>query len=63
LREVEIALADPEYYKDGQKVIETNQEYRALRTRIANLTTEWEGMTIKAEQLTLRLEQALHNLK
>jgi ATP-binding cassette subfamily F protein 3 len=63
LSEVEVLLADPDHYKNGHKVIETNREYRALKDSINAYTAEWEGLVTEAEKLTQEFEQELENLK
>jgi ATP-binding cassette subfamily F protein 3 len=63
LREIEALLADPDHYKNGQKVIMTNREYRALRDKIDSLTDEWEGLTVEAEKLIWEFEQEMGDLK
>jgi ATP-binding cassette subfamily F protein 3 len=63
LRDVEALLTDPDHYRDGHKVIVTNQEYRALRDKIDSLTNEWECLTIEAEKLIQEFERELRNLK
>jgi ATP-binding cassette subfamily F protein 3 len=63
LRDVEALLTDPDQYRDGHKVIVTNQEYRALRDKIDSLTNEWESLTIEAEKLIQEFERELRNLK
>jgi ATP-binding cassette subfamily F protein 3 len=63
LREIETLLADPRYYENGRKVVETNQEYRLLKDNIEALTTEWEGLTIEVEKRTQEFEQELGNLR
>ena len=63
LREIEALLADPGYYKNGRKIVETNQEYHVLKDNIVALTTEWEGLTIEAEKFTQEFEQELGNLR
>jgi ATP-binding cassette subfamily F protein 3 len=63
LRDVEALLTDPDHYRDGHKVIVTNQEYRALRDKIDSLTNEWESLTIEAEKLIQEFERELRNLK
>jgi ATP-binding cassette subfamily F protein 3 len=63
LRDVEALLTDPDHYRDGHRVIVTNQEYRALRDKIDSLTNEWESLTIEAEKLIQEFKQKLENLK
>jgi ATP-binding cassette subfamily F protein 3 len=63
LRDVEALLTNPDQYRDGHKVIVTNQEYRALRDKIDSLTNEWESLTIEAEKLIQEFERELRNLK
>jgi predicted nucleic acid-binding Zn-ribbon protein len=63
LRDLEALMADPDHYRNGRRVIVTNQEYRALRDKIDSLTDAWEGLTIEAEKLTQQFEQELGNLK
>jgi len=62
LREVERMLADPDHYREGRKVVETNQEYRSLKANIEVLTTEWENLSGELDKLTRELELELANL-
>jgi ATP-binding cassette subfamily F protein 3 len=63
LREIETLLADPGHYENSRKVVETNQEYRALKDNIEALTTEWEGLATESERLTQEFEREIENLR
>jgi len=63
LREIETLLADPVYYENSRKVVETNQEYNALKDNIEALTTEWESLATESERLTQKFEREMKNLK
>ena len=62
LREIENMLADPEHYRDSDRVIGTNMEYRDMKNSLAQLTAEWDGLIADSERLTREFEQALDNI-
>jgi ATP-binding cassette subfamily F protein 3 len=49
--EIEALFADPEHYKDGDAVADTNREYVVARESIRSLTMEWDSLTVEAERL------------
>jgi ATP-binding cassette subfamily F protein 3 len=49
--EIEALFADPDHYKDGSKVAETNREYVVSKESIRSLTTEWDKLTAEAERI------------
>jgi ATP-binding cassette subfamily F protein 3 len=49
--EIEALFADPEHYKDGTKVADTNREYVATKESIRSLTKEWDRLTAEAEKI------------
>lgn len=61
-KEIETLVANPEFYKNGREVVETNQEYRALINRIDLLTVEWETLTVEVEKLKQSFEHELADL-
>jgi ATP-binding cassette subfamily F protein 3 len=63
IAEIEALFADPNHYKDGYKVAETNREYVTSKESIRSLTTEWDKLTAEAEKLTREFEQARNNLE
>ena len=63
LREIETLLADPGHYENSQKVVEINQEYRALKDNIEALTTEWDSLVTESEKLTQEFKREIGNLK
>jgi ATP-binding cassette subfamily F protein 3 len=63
IAEIEELFADPEHYKDGYKVAETNREYVTSKEQIRSLTTEWDKLTAEAERLTREYEQTKHNME
>ncbi|MGD1118716.1 MAG: ribosomal protection-like ABC-F family protein [Dehalococcoidales bacterium] len=58
IAEIEGLFADPNHYKDGYKVAETNREYVTSKEQIRTLTVEWDKLTAEAERLTQEHEQA-----
>ncbi len=63
LKEVEALLADPEHYKEGAKVADTSQEYKALQESIMSLTSEWDKLTAEADTLTRKFEKAMEEMR
>jgi len=51
LTEIEAFFADPDHYKDGNKVSETNREYVNIKGAIRSLTNEWDRLTAEAERM------------
>jgi ATP-binding cassette subfamily F protein 3 len=51
LAEIEALFADPDHYKDGSKVAETNREYIVNKESARSLTTEWDKLTAEAERI------------
>ncbi len=49
--EIEEAMADPDFYKDGELVREVNQEYKALEQELANAYFRWNELTKELERL------------
>ena len=63
LREIETLMADPDHYESSQKIVETNQEYRALKDNVETLTTEWDSLATEAEKLTQEFKRQMENLR
>jgi len=63
IAEIEALFADPNHYKDGYKVAETNREYVTSKEQIRKLTTEWDKLTAEAEKLTSEYEQTRNNME
>jgi ATP-binding cassette subfamily F protein 3 len=63
IAEIEGLFADPEHYKDGYKVAETNREYVTSKEQIRSLTAEWDKLTAEAEKLTREYEEAKDNME
>jgi len=57
LKEIEELFADPDHYKDGNKVAEVNREYVQAKESIRALTAEWEKLTAEAETLKQQHEE------
>jgi ATP-binding cassette, subfamily F, member 3 len=57
LLEVEARLADPENYKDRKQSFELSREYNSVKDRINSLTSEWESLTIKVEDIERQFEK------
>ena len=49
--EIEGLFADPEHYKNGEKVADTNREYVVTKEKIRSLTAEWDKLTAEAERI------------
>ncbi len=62
MQEIETFLADPGHYKDSQKVVEINREYKDIKDNIDSLNEAREGLSAKAERLKLEHEERLKNL-
>jgi ATP-binding cassette subfamily F protein 3 len=62
IAEIEALFADPNHYKDGYKVAETNREYVTSKEQIRSLTAEWDKLTAEAEKLTREFEQTKENI-
>jgi len=61
-QKIEELLADPEHYKDSQKVVEINREYRDVKVNIDSLHAERDRLTAEAGQLRQEHEERLKNL-
>ena len=61
--EIEGLFADPNHYKDGYKVAETNREYVDSKEQIRKLTAEWDRLTAEAEKLAQEYQEAKENLE
>ena len=62
IAEIEALFADPDHYKDGYKVAETNREYITSKEQIRSLTAEWDKLTAEAERLTREYQQTKKKL-
>jgi ATP-binding cassette subfamily F protein 3 len=62
LEEIESLFADPDHYKDGNKVAEVNREYVKAKESIRALTAEWDKLTAEAERLNKEHEEMKDNL-
>ncbi|MFC2007330.1 ABC-F family ATP-binding cassette domain-containing protein [Chloroflexota bacterium] len=63
LAEIEVLFAEPGHYKDSQKVIEIQQEYRKLKEFTKALTGEWDRLTAQAEGMTQEFQTAMKNIE
>jgi len=63
IAEIEKMFSDPEHYKDGPRVVKTNQEYREAKNTVKSLSGEWDSLTAEAERLTQEFEEARNNLE
>jgi ATP-binding cassette subfamily F protein 3 len=63
IAEIEALFADPEHYKDGYKVAQTNQEYVNAKESIRSLTAEWDALNGEVERMTQEYEQSRNNLE
>jgi ATP-binding cassette subfamily F protein 3 len=63
IAEIEGLFADPNHYRDGYKVAETNREYVTAKESIRSLTAEWDRLTAEAEKLTREYEEAKDNME
>ncbi|MFC1951725.1 ABC-F family ATP-binding cassette domain-containing protein [Chloroflexota bacterium] len=60
---IEALFAEPEHYRDSQKVIEVQQEYRKLKEFTRALTGEWDRLTAEAERMTQEFQTAMENIE
>jgi len=63
IAEIEALFANPNHYKDGYKVAETNREYVTSKEQIRSLTAEWDKLTADAEKLTREYQETKDNLE
>ena len=63
LAEIEALFAEPEYYKDNQKVIEIQREYRKLKESTKALTDEWDRLTAETERITQEFQATVKDVK
>jgi ATP-binding cassette, subfamily F, member 3 len=63
IAEIEGLFADPNHYKDGFKVAETNREYVSSKEQIRKLTTEWDKLIAESEKLETDYEKAKEELE
>ncbi|MFC1907831.1 ABC-F family ATP-binding cassette domain-containing protein [Chloroflexota bacterium] len=63
LAEIEVLFANPEHYKDSQKVIGIQQEYSKLKEFTKVLTGEWDRLTAEAERMTQEFQVAMRDVK
>jgi ATP-binding cassette subfamily F protein 3 len=61
--EIEGLFANPDHYRDGFKVAETNREYVDSKEQIRKLTAEWDKLILDAEKLEQDYEEAKNNLE
>ncbi|MFC2052147.1 ABC-F family ATP-binding cassette domain-containing protein [Chloroflexota bacterium] len=59
---IEALFTEPEHYKDSQKVIEIQREYRKLKEFTKALTGEWDWLTAEAERMTQEFQAAMKNI-
>ena len=62
LKKIEAMLADPEHYRDSDRVVGTNMEHRELKDSLKKLTDEWDSLIAESERLTREFEQALKDI-
>jgi ATP-binding cassette, subfamily F, member 3 len=63
IAEIEELFANPDHYKDGIKVAETNREYVSSKEQIRKLTTEWDKLIAESEKLEADYEKAKEELE
>ncbi len=63
IAEIEALFTDPEHYKDGYKVAQTNREHINAKESIRSLTTEWDALNGEVERMTQEYEEARDNLE
>jgi len=61
-QEIEELLSDPEHYKDSQRVIEINREYRDVQENINSQSVERDRLTVEAERLRQEHEARLKDI-
>jgi ATP-binding cassette subfamily F protein 3 len=62
IKEIEALFEDPDHYKDGYRVAETNREYIKAKESIRSLTVEWDKLTAEAERLAQEQEKMKGNI-
>ena len=62
IKEIEAILSDPEHYRDSDRIVSTNVEYRELKDSLKQLTAEWDGLITESERLTREFEKALKDI-
>ena len=62
LAEIEALFADPGHYEDKREVIQTQQEYRAIKESVKALTAEWGNLTGEAERITREFRETMDNI-
>ena len=60
--QIEGLFADPNHYKDGFKVAETNKEYVVSKEQIRKLTAEWDKLIAEQERIEKEYEEAREEL-
>ncbi len=63
LAEVQALMADPNHYEDSGKVKETIEKHSRFKEMISSLTSEWEDLSLEAENLQQEFEQAREQLE
>ena len=61
-QEIEELLSDPKHYKDSQRVIEINREYRDVQENINSLSVERDRLTTEADRLRQEHEARLKDI-
>ncbi len=61
--EIEALFADPEHYKNGDRVADTNREYVVTKERIRSLTAEWDSLTAESEKIEREYEEKRGSFK
>jgi ATP-binding cassette, subfamily F, member 3 len=56
--EIEGLFANPDHYRDGFKVAETNREYINSKEQVRKLTAEWDKLILEAERLEQEYSEA-----
>jgi ATP-binding cassette, subfamily F, member 3 len=62
IEQIEGLFSDPNHYKDGFKVAETNREYVESKEQIRKLTAEWDKLIAAQEKLEKEYEEAKDKL-
>jgi ATP-binding cassette subfamily F protein 3 len=63
LAEIEALFADPDHYKNGANVAETNREYVVAKESVRSLTTEWDKLTAEAERIEREYKEEKNKLE
>ena len=59
LAEMERLFSDPDLYRDAARVATCSEKYRLLKEEVRGLVEEWEHLSLEAEKVNEKLQEAL----